>query len=133
MDFGGVTISLRENNKILYEKIEALKKDITQLHRDVNQHQCWVHDYKHRLTVKTLECDSVKGELELLTGKYKQNELNIKKFDTSSATVQNLCNMQLAYQENKGRGLGYKQVPPPYNHNYSRLRITEQEMEIMTI
>ncbi|XP_021996295.1 papilin-like [Helianthus annuus] len=125
----GKYISLRENNKILYEKIEALKKDIAQLHRDVNRQQCWVHDYKHRLIVKTLECDSVKGELELLTGKYKQNELNIKKFDTSSATVQNLCNVQLAYQENKGKGLGYKKVPPPYNHNYSRLPVTEQEME----
>ncbi|KAF5782518.1 hypothetical protein HanXRQr2_Chr11g0496791 [Helianthus annuus] len=102
-------IDLRENNKILYEKIDALKKDIAQLHRDVNQQQCWVHDYKHRLTVKTLECDSVKGELELLTGKYKQNELNIKKFDTSSDTVRNLCDVQLAYKENKGKGLGYKQ------------------------
>ncbi|KAJ0489428.1 hypothetical protein HanHA300_Chr12g0443971 [Helianthus annuus] len=62
-DYNSVTtkyISLRENNKILYEKIEALKKDIAQLHRDVNQQQCWVHDYKHRLTVRTLECDSVK-------------------------------------------------------------------------
>ncbi|KAJ0575910.1 putative nuclear polyadenylated RNA-binding protein Nab2/ZC3H14 [Helianthus annuus] len=122
-------IGLRENNKILYEKIDALKKDIAQLHRDVNQQQCWVHDYKHRLTVKTLECDSVKGELELLTGKYKQSELNIKKFDTSSDTVRNLCDVQLAYKENKGKGLGYKQVPPPYNHNYSRMPTTEQEQE----
>ncbi|MFS8008306.1 putative transcription factor interactor and regulator CCHC(Zn) family [Helianthus anomalus] len=69
----GKCISLQENNKIRYEKIEALKKDIAQLHIDVNQQQCWVHDYKHRLTVKTLECDSVKAQLELLTGKYKQN------------------------------------------------------------
>ncbi|MFS7963002.1 hypothetical protein Hanom_Chr08g00733081 [Helianthus anomalus] len=30
-------ISFRENNKILYEKIDALKKDIAQLHLDVNQ------------------------------------------------------------------------------------------------
>ncbi|MFS8019310.1 hypothetical protein Hanom_Chr15g01402321 [Helianthus anomalus] len=74
----GKCISLRENNKILYENIDALKKDITQLHRDVNQQQYWVHDYKNRLTVKTLECDSVKAELELLTRKYKQNELNKK-------------------------------------------------------
>ncbi|XP_022004044.1 uncharacterized protein LOC110901531 [Helianthus annuus] len=103
-------IGLRENNKILYEKIDALKKDIAQLHRDVNQQQCW-------------------GELELLTGKYKQNELNIKKFDTSSDTVRNLCDVQLAYKENTGKGLGYKQVPPPYNHNYSRMPTTEQEQE----
>ncbi|MFS7903456.1 hypothetical protein Hanom_Chr01g00024271 [Helianthus anomalus] len=30
-------ISPREKNKILYEKIDVLKKDIAQLHRDVNQ------------------------------------------------------------------------------------------------
>ncbi|MFS7929002.1 hypothetical protein Hanom_Chr04g00327461 [Helianthus anomalus] len=36
----GKCISLRENNKILCEKLDALKKDIAQLHRDVNQQQC---------------------------------------------------------------------------------------------
>ncbi|MFS7975685.1 hypothetical protein Hanom_Chr10g00883531 [Helianthus anomalus] len=72
-------ISVRENNKILYEKIDALKKDIAQLHLDVNQQKCWVHNYKNRLNVKTLECDSMRVELELLTGKYQRNELNIKK------------------------------------------------------
>ncbi|MFS7934933.1 hypothetical protein Hanom_Chr05g00397491 [Helianthus anomalus] len=122
-------ISLRENNKILYEKIAALKKDIAQLHRDVNQQKCWVYDYKHKLIVKTLECDSLRAELELLTGKYKQNELHIKKFDTSSDTVHNLCKVQWAFKENKGKGLGYKQVAPPYNHNYSRMPTTEQEIE----
>ncbi|MFS7928339.1 hypothetical protein Hanom_Chr04g00319601 [Helianthus anomalus] len=125
----GKCISLLENNKILYEKIEVLKKDIAQLHRDVNQQQCWVHGYKHRLTVKTLECDSLKAELELLTGKYQQNELNIKKFDTSNDTVRNLCNVQLAFKENKGKDLRYTWVLPPYNHNYSKLPTTKQEME----
>ncbi|MFS7967208.1 hypothetical protein Hanom_Chr09g00783091 [Helianthus anomalus] len=37
--------------------------------------------------------------------------------------------MQLAYKENKGKGLRYTQVLPPYNHNYSRLPITKKEME----
>ncbi|MFS7930603.1 hypothetical protein Hanom_Chr04g00346191 [Helianthus anomalus] len=81
--------SLRENNKILYEKIGALKKVTTQIHLDVNQ----------------------------------QN------FDTSSDTVRNLCDVQLAFKENKGKGLGYKKVRPPYNHNYSRIPTTEQELE----
>ncbi|MFS7953606.1 hypothetical protein Hanom_Chr07g00620691 [Helianthus anomalus] len=47
--------------------------------------------------------DSLRAELELLTRKYQQNELNIKKFDTSSNTVCNLCNVQLAYKDNKGK------------------------------
>ncbi|MFS8005417.1 hypothetical protein Hanom_Chr13g01237111 [Helianthus anomalus] len=96
-------MALTEEPKSLSETIDTLKKDITQLHRDVNQQQCWVHDYKHRITVKTLECDSIKVVLELLTGKYKQNELNIKKFDTSSDIVRNMCNVQLTLKENKGR------------------------------
>ncbi|XP_022032518.1 uncharacterized protein LOC110933612 [Helianthus annuus] len=54
-----------------------------------------------------MELDSVRAELELLTGKYQQNELNIKKFDTSSDTVRNMCDVQLAYKENKGKGLGF--------------------------
>ncbi|MFS7987840.1 hypothetical protein Hanom_Chr11g01027581 [Helianthus anomalus] len=76
-----------------------------------------------------MELDSVRAELEFVTRKYQQNEININKFDTSSQVVQNMCNMQLAYKENKGKGLGYNQVPPPYNHNYSRMPSTEQDLE----
>ncbi|MFS8021069.1 hypothetical protein Hanom_Chr16g01423101 [Helianthus anomalus] len=54
-------ISLREKNKLLYEKVEAQKKDIAQLHKDLNQQQRWVHDYKNKLNVKTMELDSVRA------------------------------------------------------------------------
>ncbi|MFS7890064.1 hypothetical protein Hanom_Chr00s000006g01614371 [Helianthus anomalus] len=118
-------INLRYRNKLLTEKVEAEKKDIAQLHFDVNQQQCWVYDYKTRLNEKTLECDSVRAELELLTGKYQQNEINMKKVDTSSKIVQDVCDVQLAYKKNKGKGLGYNQVAPPYNHNYTRMPDTE--------
>ncbi|MFS7918577.1 hypothetical protein Hanom_Chr03g00202811 [Helianthus anomalus] len=100
-------ISLRESNKLLTQMVEE-QKDISQLHKDLNQEQ---------------------SELELPTDKYQQNELNIKKFDTYSDTVRNLCDVQLAYKENKGKGLGYKQVPLPYNHNYSRMPTTEQDLK----
>ncbi|XP_021971535.1 altered inheritance of mitochondria protein 21-like [Helianthus annuus] len=43
----GKYINLRENHKILYEKIEALKKDIAQLHRDVNQQQSDKSDHEN--------------------------------------------------------------------------------------
>ncbi|MFS7997685.1 hypothetical protein Hanom_Chr12g01144821 [Helianthus anomalus] len=38
-------ISLQENNKLLYEKVEVQKKDIAYLHKELNQQQCWVPDY----------------------------------------------------------------------------------------
>ncbi|MFS7900046.1 hypothetical protein Hanom_Chr07g00616451 [Helianthus anomalus] len=76
-----------------------------------------------------MECDSVRVELELLTGKYQQNEINIKKFDTSSKVVQNDCNVQLAFKVNKWKGFGYNQVAPPYNHNYTRMLDTEEDLE----
>ncbi|MFS7990844.1 hypothetical protein Hanom_Chr11g01063671 [Helianthus anomalus] len=63
-------IGLRENNKLLTKNVEAQKKDIDLLHKDLNQQQCWVHDYKNKINVKTMELDSVRAELELLTGKY---------------------------------------------------------------
>ncbi|MFS7967555.1 hypothetical protein Hanom_Chr09g00787051 [Helianthus anomalus] len=55
-----------------------------------------------------MELDSVRVEVELLSGKYKQNKINIKKSDTSSKVIQNICDLQLAYKENKGKGFGYK-------------------------
>ncbi|MFS7918897.1 hypothetical protein Hanom_Chr03g00206581 [Helianthus anomalus] len=72
-----------------------------------------------------MELDSMRVELELLIRKYQQNELNIK----SSDIVRNLCNVQVAYKANEGKGLAYNQVPPLYNHNYSRIPTTEQDLE----
>ncbi|KAJ0767171.1 putative nuclear polyadenylated RNA-binding protein Nab2/ZC3H14 [Helianthus annuus] len=122
-------IGLRQRNKLLTEKVEAQKKDIAQLHLDLNQQHSWVHDYKTILNAKILECDSVRAELELLTGNYQQNELNMKKFDASSKVVQDMCDVQLAYKKNKGKGLGYNQVTPPYNQNYTRMSDTEEDLE----
>ncbi|MFS7935786.1 hypothetical protein Hanom_Chr05g00407661 [Helianthus anomalus] len=76
-----------------------------------------------------MELEFVRAKLELLTGKYQQNEVNIKKLDTSSNVVQDVCNVQLAYKENQGKGLGYNQVAPPYNHNYTRMPDTKEELE----
>ncbi|MFS8004154.1 hypothetical protein Hanom_Chr13g01222341 [Helianthus anomalus] len=84
-------ISLREKNNLVYEKVETQKEDITQLHKHLNLQQCGVHDYKNTLNVKTMELDSLRAE---------QNELNIKKFDTSNDTFRNFCDVQLAYKEN---------------------------------
>ncbi|MFS7932805.1 hypothetical protein Hanom_Chr04g00372241 [Helianthus anomalus] len=61
--------SLRENNRLLTEKVEA-EKDMAQLYKDLNQQQCWVYDYRNKFNVKNMELDSVRAELELMTRKY---------------------------------------------------------------
>ncbi|MFS7985768.1 hypothetical protein Hanom_Chr11g01002491 [Helianthus anomalus] len=77
--------------------------------------------------VKEKLCEVTK-ELEDVRDKYQINQLNIKKFDSSSKLVKNLCDQQLAYKEKKGQGLGYNQTPPPFNENYTYLPMTEEEM-----
>ncbi|XP_022007532.1 cell wall protein IFF7-like [Helianthus annuus] len=71
---------------------------------------------------------TVTKELEDIRDRYQINELNIKKFDSSSKLVKKLCDQQLAYKKRKGCGLGYNQAPPPYNDNYTYLPMTEEEL-----
>ncbi|XP_022033203.1 protein FAM133B-like [Helianthus annuus] len=54
-------INLKENHKLISKKVEA-QKDIAQLHKDLNQNQCWVYNYQNRLNVKIMELDSVRAE-----------------------------------------------------------------------
>ncbi|MFS8006399.1 hypothetical protein Hanom_Chr14g01248721 [Helianthus anomalus] len=67
-------------------------------------------------------------ELEDIKLKYQVNEINIKKYDTSSKLVKDICDIQIEYKEKKGAGLGYTKTPPPYNHNYTYLPFTEEEL-----
>ncbi|MFS7980325.1 putative transcription factor interactor and regulator CCHC(Zn) family [Helianthus anomalus] len=114
--------TLAKNEKLFKEKIEAQRKDIVQLKDDVSVATAQLIIVKEKL------CEVTK-ELEDVRDKYQINQLNIKKFDSSSKLVKNLCDQQLAYKEKKGRGLGYNQTPPPYNDNYTYLPMTEEEMK----
>ncbi|MFS7974348.1 putative transcription factor interactor and regulator CCHC(Zn) family [Helianthus anomalus] len=113
--------TLTKNEKLFKEKIEAQRKDIVQLKDDVSVATAQLIIVKEKL------CEVTK-ELENVRDKYQINQFNIKKFDSSSKLVKNLCDQQLAYKENKGRGLGFNQVPPPYNDNYTYLPMTEEEL-----
>ncbi|MFS7969189.1 hypothetical protein Hanom_Chr09g00806221 [Helianthus anomalus] len=64
-------------------------------------------------------------ELEEIKLKYQLNEINIKKYDTSSKLVKDICDIQLEYKKKKGAGLGYNKVPHPYNHNYTYYSMEE--------
>ncbi|MFS7981619.1 putative transcription factor interactor and regulator CCHC(Zn) family [Helianthus anomalus] len=114
--------TLTKNEKLFKEKIEAQRKDIVKLKDDVSVATAQLIMVKEKL------CEVTK-ELEDVRDKYQINQLNIKKFDSSSKLVKNLCDQQLAYKEKKGQGLGYNQTPPPFNENYTYLPMTEEEMK----
>ncbi|MFS7988196.1 putative transcription factor interactor and regulator CCHC(Zn) family [Helianthus anomalus] len=101
-DIKNKNFTLSKNEKLYKEKIEAQRKDIIKLKDDV--------------------------KLEDIKDRYQINELNIKKFDSSSKLIKNLFDQQLAYKKKKGCGLGYNQDPPPYNDNYTYLPMNEQEL-----
>ncbi|XP_035838842.1 uncharacterized protein LOC110924338 [Helianthus annuus] len=120
-DIKNKNFSLSKNEKLYKEKIEAQRKDIIKLKDDVSVKTAHFLEAQEKVCILT-------KELEDIRNRYQINELNIKKFDSSSKLVKNLCDQQLAYKEKKGRGLGYNQTPPPYNDNYTYLPMTEEEM-----
>ncbi|MFS7955752.1 putative transcription factor interactor and regulator CCHC(Zn) family [Helianthus anomalus] len=120
-DLKNKNFTLAKNEKLYKEKIEAQRKDIVQLKEDLSAKNCNFLDALATISDLT-------KELEDLKVKYQINEINIKKFDTSSNLVKNICDIQLEYKEKKGAGLGYTKTPPPYNHNYTYMPFTEEEL-----
>ncbi|KAJ0542188.1 putative transcription factor interactor and regulator CCHC(Zn) family [Helianthus annuus] len=120
-DLKNKNFTLVKNEKLYKEKIEAQKKDITKLKEELSVSNC------NQLYDREIMNDLIK-ELEELKLKYQLNEINIKKYDTSSKLVKDICDIQLEYKEKKGCGLGYKKVPPPYNHNYTYMPYSTEEL-----
>ncbi|KAJ0853333.1 putative transcription factor interactor and regulator CCHC(Zn) family [Helianthus annuus] len=120
-DIKNKNFTLSKNEKLYKEKIEAQRKDIIKLKDDVSVKTAHFLEAQEKVCILT-------KELEDIRNRYQINELNIKKFDSSSKLVKNLCDQQIAFKEKKGRGLGYTQTPPPYNDNYTYLPMTEEEM-----
>ncbi|KAJ0884265.1 putative transcription factor interactor and regulator CCHC(Zn) family [Helianthus annuus] len=120
-DLKNKNFTLAKNEKLYKEKIEAQRKDIVQLKEDLSAKNCNFLDALATISDLT-------KELEDLKVKYQINEINIKKFDTSSNLVKNICDIQLEYKEKKGAGLGYTKTPPPYNHNYTYMPFMEEEL-----
>ncbi|MFS7913376.1 hypothetical protein Hanom_Chr02g00141121 [Helianthus anomalus] len=82
---------------------------------------CHYRDAKETINALTKELDEIKQ-------KYQINEVNIKKYEICSKLVKDLCDIQLEYKGKKGCGLGYNKVPPPFNHNYTYLTLTVEEL-----
>ncbi|MFS7932533.1 putative transcription factor interactor and regulator CCHC(Zn) family [Helianthus anomalus] len=120
-DIKNKNFTLSKNEKLYKDKIEAQRKDIIKLKDDVSVKTTHFLEAQEKVCILT-------KELEDIRERYQINELNIKKFDSSSKLVKNLCDQQLAYKKKKGCGLGFNQVPPPYNDNYTYLPMTEEEL-----
>ncbi|KAF5819132.1 putative transcription factor interactor and regulator CCHC(Zn) family [Helianthus annuus] len=120
-DIKNKNFTLSKNEKLYKEKIEAQRKDIIKLKDDVSVKTAHFLEAQEKVCILT-------KELEDIRDRYQINELNIKKFDSSSKLVKNLCDQQLAYKKKKGCSLGFNQAPPPYNDNYTYLPMTGEEM-----
>ncbi|MFS7917094.1 hypothetical protein Hanom_Chr03g00185001 [Helianthus anomalus] len=97
------------------------ERDIIKLKDDLSVKTC------HFLEVQEKVCILTK-ELEDIREKYHLNEINIKKYESSSKLVQDLCDLQIAYKRKKGCELGFNQAHPPYNDNYTYLPVTEEAL-----
>ncbi|MFS7971873.1 putative transcription factor interactor and regulator CCHC(Zn) family [Helianthus anomalus] len=120
-DIKNKNFTLSKNEKLYKDKIEAQRKDIIKLKDDVSVKTAHFLEAQEKVCILTKELEDIKERCQI-------NELNIKKFDSSSKLVKNLCDQQLAYKKKKGCGLGFNQVPPPYNDNYTYLPMTEEEL-----
>ncbi|MFS7968207.1 hypothetical protein Hanom_Chr09g00794771 [Helianthus anomalus] len=104
--------------------VEAHKLDIRKLHNDLSE-----ANYRY-LHFKELS-EKLIVELNDLKSTFENTEFNFKKFDVSSEKVEKIINQHLKYskKEVRNKGLGFVCIPPPYNHNYTSLPMTEEEID----
>lgn len=118
--------TVKKNEKNFLEKIEAQKKDISKLKQELSERACEYMDAKAKIVVLTTE-------LETLKTRFENADFNFKKFDVSSTVVENMIANHTKWQDKKRDGLGYGDVPPPYNHNYSCVNVTQEEEDLSQI
>ena len=58
------------------------------------------------------------AEIESLKGNFENADFNFRKFDVLSEVVANMIDHCMQFKRNQSKGLGYNQVPPPFNHSY---------------
>ncbi|KAL4556840.1 hypothetical protein LXL04_035004 [Taraxacum kok-saghyz] len=104
--------TLRKSQKPLKEKLEAQTKDYHRMQEELSVKTCQYKYTKNQLELLTVELDTLKG-------KFKNADFNFKKFEVSSAKVETMIENQLKFKNQKTEGLGYNNVPPPYNDNYT--------------
>ncbi|KAJ0682875.1 hypothetical protein HanPI659440_Chr16g0652211 [Helianthus annuus] len=102
------------------DMVEAQKRDIRKLHSDLSEANCRYLHFKELSEKLTIELNNLKSTFE-------NTEFNFKKFDVSSEKVEKMINQQLKYskKEVRNKGLGFVCIPPPYNHNYTSIPMTD--------
>ncbi|TLX69561.1 hypothetical protein E9993_22885, partial [Labilibacter sediminis] len=107
--------------KPLKAKLEATTKDFKRMAEENSMNKSWLIFAKEDNAKLT-------AELEALKAKYQNNEFSIRKFDASQIAVENLIDEQTKYrnQEKEKKGIGYNEVPPPWNDNYTSPLYTKE-------
>ncbi|MFS7979325.1 hypothetical protein Hanom_Chr10g00925991 [Helianthus anomalus] len=108
------------------DMVEAQKRDIHHLQNDLSQEKCRHLHFKELLEKLVVELDSLKSTFE-------NTKFNFKKFDVSSEKVEKMINKQLKYsqKETRNKVLRFVCILPPYNHNYTFIPMTEEEIANM--
>ncbi|KAL8204448.1 hypothetical protein R6Q57_010071 [Mikania cordata] len=99
-----------KNEEIFKKKLDSEKRDISKLKEPLSDKESTYRDAKHRIADIASELDQVKTELS--TSKIREEN-----YEYSSNLVAKMIDVEI-----KGREptrLGYSEVKPPFNHNYS--------------
>ena len=119
------SVILKNRNDDLKSKIKADAKDLETLKDKVNEQRQIIDLAYETVEDKAKECAA--KQKELVDAQVKIVELNrrLEQFRSSSFNLNHLLNSQR--NSNDLTGLGYNEVPPPFNENYTFLA-KEHEM-----
>ena len=102
---------LRKGQKRLKAQLETKIKDFRRLQEDYSN-KCENYGYIKRQNAELIT------ELDTLKSKFETVDFDFQKFDVSSEVVANMIDHCMQFKRNQSKGLGYNQVPPPFNHSY---------------
>ena len=119
--------TLRKNQKPLKTQLENKTKDFKKLQEDYSN-KCENYDHLKRKLV------AVTAELDALKNRFENAEFNFKKFDGSSEIVAKMIEEQMQWKDitcgnQRKVGLGFESVPPPFNHNYTAIPLSQEEID----
>ena len=104
--------TLRQSQKPLKEKLEAQTKDYHRIQEEYSVKCCHYKDAKKKI-------ENLTAELDALKAKFQDANFNFKRFDVSSEKVEIMIENHLKFKDQTTEGLGYNNVPPPFNDNYT--------------
>lgn len=114
--------TLRKAQKPLKEKLEAQTKDLKRIKEEYSIKCEHYHYAQEKIANLTAELDALKN-------KFENADFNFKKFAVSSEKLESMIEKQIKWQGKKNVGLGYNNVPPPFNDNYTPTPLTKEEID----